>query len=174
MKKTLTIPTLCLLAVASLALPGFAQAADTAPEPEPATTPQACAPSAAGQLGDALLPVDQGRNGDPIGGVEEQATCTADCADGSSVTCWGTSCSAYDSNCNTSFRGYCTGTSSGTKYCPSNECQGPSCGAYASCPGTGPVSCSGTSSCHELDGCWVICDGNQTYCPAPAPNCPLF
>lgn len=97
--------------------------------------------------------------------------CSADCWDGSTVSCSGTSCSAHDSAC-PGVRGECWGSSTGTRYCP--VCPNSQCNAYAVCSGSGPVTCTGSSpqSCQELDYCWVICDWNYTFCPNPDPNCP--
>ncbi len=94
-----------------------------------------------------------------------QSVCTATCQYGSDVTCTGSSCTAVDQNC-PSQRGYCTG-STGKKWC--QKCP---CTAYATCNPSGYVSCGGTS-CYELDGCWAMCDGEQTWCSNPDPWCPF-
>lgn len=113
--------------------------------------------------------VVQARGGGSIGGVDSQGTCTADCDNGTTVTCWGTSCSAHDSNCSTGFDGYCTGTTTGRRNCP--VC--PGCSATAQCAGGPPVSCTGNNSCFGLDDCYAFCDGVHHYCdPLPPFFCP--
>jgi len=105
------------------------------------------------------------------GGIDNpgtQSTCNALCQNGSYVTCWGTSCSAVDANCPTQ-RGYCTGSATGTKYCP--VC---TCSATASCPDGSTVSCTGTgSSCFGFNGCYVSCNGRETWCANPKGPCPV-
>jgi len=71
------------------------------------------------------------------------STCTADCWNGSSVTCTGSSCSATDSSCPTQ-RGYCWGTDTGYKYCP--------------------VCCSATLPCWKLDGRSCSPNGSHQQC----------
>lgn len=95
-------------------------------------------------------------------GIGAASDCTADCWDGSSVTCGGSTCSAQDSNCSVGVQGYCE-DGSGTTFCPACQC-------YAStlCPGGGPanaIDCSGETYCNEASGCWVHCDGVTTWCP---------
>ena len=105
------------------------------------------------------------------GGFDEpgtQSVCNAQCQDGSYVSCWGTSCSAVDANCPTQ-RGYCTGTATGTKYCPFCTCS-----ATASCPDGSTVSCTGTgNTCFGFNGCYVSCNGRLTWCANPKGPCPV-
>jgi hypothetical protein len=87
------------------------------------------------------------------------ASCTATCQNGSTVTCTGSSCSAVDANCPAQ-RGYCTGTTSGTKYC--HQC----------CPNPTPCSfyegrsCSTNQPCMERNVCaQCVCVGGSLTCP---------
>lgn len=106
-------------------------------------------------IASAAVPVVQGGLDDPIA----PGTCTAQCGGGVSVTCTGTSCSAFDRNC-PSQRGYCTGTN-GTKLCPS-ECP---CSVTKHCPDGTILSCSGTYCDGGEWACYVDCDWNIQYCP---------
>lgn len=66
--------------------------------------------------------------------VLSSAVCTADCWDGSWVTCSGSQCSAIDSNC-PSQRGFCWSDAEGTKRCP-ECCHGAFCKDSSwCCPG---------------------------------------
>ena len=105
--------------------------------------------------------------GGEIGNPGEQSVCSAYCWDGSTASCYGTSCSAVDSSC-PSQRGYCTGSSSGTRYCPACPCS-----ATASCPGGGSVSCTGTSGCFAINNCYASCNGTLHWCPNPKYPCPI-
>lgn len=93
---------------------------------------------------------------DVVWSIGAQSDCTADCWDGSSVTCdQGTSCSATDSAC-TAEQGYCWDNSGGYQYCPPCPCpeptcdqlHGQSCKTGTTCYGW-PPSCQ-TYSCN----CW--------------------
>lgn len=105
------------------------------------------------------------------GGIEPpstQSVCNALCQDGSYVSCYGTSCTAVDASC-PSQRGYCTGTSTGTRYCP--VC---TCSATASCPDGSTVSCTGTgSTCFAINGCYASCNGVLHWCANPKGPCPI-
>lgn len=57
-----------------------------------------------------------------IDGPGALSDCTADCKNGTSVNCTGSSCSAYDRDCSSGEQGHCTGSDSGIKYC-SQACQ---------------------------------------------------
>jgi hypothetical protein len=189
----------CLLAFAALVL-AFTAPAAAEPAAQP-TAQQDCGPSLAflgAESPEAVLfgsprPAPQARKkDDSIGDPGELATCIADCWDGSTVTCDGSSCSAQDSDCEDEVRGQCWGTSSGTKYCPvcegcSAECQdgssvtciGSSCNATDwSCPserGQCYGSTSGTKYCPPLD-CEEPCDPtlcedkNGTSCSGPGSS----
>jgi hypothetical protein len=98
-----------------------------------------------------------------------RASSTAQCWDGSTVTCTGTSSSGVDSDCWTGQQGFCWGSSTGTRYCPA--CPS-SCSAFANCPNGNYVFCEGSTSCFAMDGCWVECDGWWTACPG-ARDCPI-
>ncbi|HEV2851274.1 MAG TPA: hypothetical protein VHC97_00565 [Thermoanaerobaculia bacterium] len=99
-----------------------------------------------------------------------KSTCTATCRDGSTVSCYGTTCSAVNAACSSGQRGYCTGTSTGTIYCPACPTN---CSARATCSPSGSVSCSGTSGdCFSVNNCYAYCDGNYYLCPHTASNCP--
>lgn len=109
--------------------------------------------------------IPQARKGGSIGDPTEQAFCTATCGGSSSVSCWGTSCTKTDSDCDYGVRGQCWGTTTGTKYCP--VC--PSC--IADCGGGSTVTCYG-ESCSAYDShCSVgfrgYCSGTSgtKYCP---------
>ncbi len=111
-------------------------------------------------------PRPQAHKGD-IGDPSAQGTCIANCWDGTTRTCGGTTCNVVDSSCSTGQRGYCWGSDTGYNYCP--PC---SCYATASC-GTGySLFCSGTSECFGIDNCYVYCDGNYYWCPN-ALQCPV-
>lgn len=95
-------------------------------------------------------------------GVTEQATCSADCEDGSKVFCSGTSCSAYDNTCSStsSFAGYCYGTTTGYKYCPSCCTKR----VTAICPGQNQTCIGTCAGSFAVDGCWAYCDGTLYWC----------
>jgi hypothetical protein len=71
------------------------------------------------------------------------AACTADCWNGSQVSCTGASCYAVDSSCPDQ-RGYCWGSDTGYRYCP--RC------------------CSSTIPCWKIDGWSCSPDGSHTDC----------
>jgi hypothetical protein len=104
-------------------------------------------------------------------GLPTKSTSTANCWDGSTVTCTGTSSSAVNSNCSGGQRGYCTGTDTGTINCPA--C--PGCSATAVCSNGSTVSCTsapGYSGCFGLRNCYADCGGALVWCPNH-PSCPV-
>jgi hypothetical protein len=106
-------------------------------------------------------------------GLPTKSTSTANCWNGSTVTCTGTSSSAVNSNCAGGQRGYCTGTTSGTINCP--VCQtGTGCTATAVCSSGGSVSCTGSSpgNCFAVRNCYADCGGPLVWCPNHG-SCPL-
>ena len=103
--------------------------------------------------------------------VTAKAVAIAYCWDGTTRTCSGTTASAVDSNCSINQRGYCTGSSTGTLYCPACST---SCYASTPCWGGGSVSCSGTSGdCFSYYQCYAYCDGNYYLCPSTPGECPF-
>lgn len=104
--------------------------------------------------------------GAALGDIGAQATCTAKCGDGTSVTCTaGSSCTAEDSDCSGS-RGTCT-DAAGTKNCPyaccsnltrCSERHGTSCMLMTS------IKCS--SSAGYCGSCF--CDGTSWVCEQEA------
>jgi hypothetical protein len=106
-------------------------------------------------------------------GLPTKSTSTANCWDGSTVTCTGTSSSAVNSNCAAGQRGYCTGTTTGTIYCP--VCStGTGCTATAVCSNGSTVSCTGSTAggCFALRNCYADCGGPLVWCPNH-PSCPV-
>lgn len=103
--------------------------------------------------------------------VSASSVCTADCWDGSTVACTGTTCSAQDSVCSAQ-RGYCESSDSPFRtYCP--PCPR-SCEAMANCANGGPVHCEGEQHCVSLQGCYAYCDGDFWWCFGQSPStCPL-
>lgn len=95
-----------------------------------------------------------------------ECTATANCWNGSTVTCsGGGTCIAVDDNCPTA-TGHCTHNGAPT-YCP--PCPPRNC--TAGCPGGGTVSCQYNNSCTYVDGCYASCDGFDHWCPNPSPQC---
>lgn len=101
--------------------------------------------------------------------VTGTCSATADCWDGSHVTCTasGTSenCSFTDSSC-PGQRGYCWSSDEGFKYCPACPCSAPPCseidGGSCSKPGTYSRTCQLGSNCNFR----CICSSSGTYlCP---------
>lgn len=107
-------------------------------------------------------------------GLPTKSTSTANCWDGSTVTCTGTSSSAVNSNCSAGQRGYCTGTDTGTINCPACPTP-PSCTATAACSPSGSVSCTsapGYTGCFAVRNCYADCGGALVWCPSHG-SCPL-
>jgi hypothetical protein len=147
----LTLGSLPALAVSEDSALEVARAAIFAPAPEPGTPPEA--------QDVAKRPR-----------VTPKATAVAYCWDGSTRTCYGTTASAVDSSC-PGQRGYCTGSSTGTLYCPACST---SCYASTQCWPSGSVSCSGTSGdCFSYYQCYAYCDGNYYLCPSTPGECPF-
>jgi len=144
-----------VLAVASLGTMVHAQQAAPAPQVLPELM--------AGTTGFLV----QASHGGSIPDPGEETVCNARCDDGSYVTCWGTSCSAYDSNCNNNFKGYCTGTSTGRRDCTASCTPTPVCSASQTCSGGTYISCTSynANDCFSFQDCWVYCDGQYTLCP---------
>jgi len=123
-------------------------------------------PAAAAQVGSSHTQPEKAATAPS--GPSAPSGCTAtknDCGQGCPpLTCTGANTCTVGSN-------YveCDGVRS---YCPTH-C---GCDAIALCgPGPGgSIYCQGYSYCNSVDGCWVTCDGQTTYCPnAPAPPvCP--
>lgn len=105
--------------------------------------------------------------------VTPKATATAHCWDGTTRNCSGTTASAVDSSC-PGQQGYCTGTTTGTLYCPACP-TGNGCSASTSCWGGGSVSCQGTTTggCFSYYQCYAYCDGNYYFCPSSPGECPF-
>lgn len=95
--------------------------------------------------------------GASVDGPSALGTVTADCCDGSSVTCEGSSGSFQDADCDAGQRGYCSTPEEGTKYCPS--CTSPSCSD----------GCTGAPSCNDLNG--TPCFAGTTQCSGPDGTC---
>lgn len=148
---------LVLLGLAVVSAP--AQAATDSPSSDPGCRPAAVHAAEGGFLFQAI---------DPFDGPSAQSLCIAECQDGSTVTCSGSSCNATDASCPTE-RGSCWGSDTGTKYCP--PC---TCSATALCPDGSTVSCTGTGdSCFGIKGCYVSCNDHLTWCSPRAKLCPV-
>lgn len=113
------------------------------------------------------------RVGTSIDGPGAQATCIAECCDGSTQTCTGSSCFAVDADCDSGERGYCYGTATGTKYCP--DCSAPvcepdpPCAEEPHCESLNGSPCSTfmeERSCSFSDGSCggCFCDGSNWTC----------
>jgi len=147
-------------------------------------TPAAAAPAGSGNCGPSLaflgaesaeavlfgaVPMARGGGSLPDPGAE--TVCTAYCANGTTRTCYGTSCNAQDTICY-SVRGQCWGSSTGTLYCPPilldcpivDQCDDPTL-----CVDKDHTSCSGsprTSDCAFEDGSCgsCFCNGGLWTC----------
>lgn len=84
------------------------------------------------------------QRGGSIGQPGALSTCTAQCGDGSTVTCSGETCSAHDTNCDIGEDGYCEGTESGRKDCPPDSCPEQ---CFTRCWDGSVVSCEGYDTC---------------------------
>jgi hypothetical protein len=137
----------CLVCLALAPLAVAEEPATESPlalEPALSTPPAAC-------TGPAIL----GEAPEPAVLLATAATCTAtaDCWDGSQVTCTASGssaqCSATDSDCPDQ-RGFCSSSDEGTKYCPRCPCNAPPCSKYegARCkPGTRSPECNSFTIC---------------------------
>jgi hypothetical protein len=140
--------------LAILALIGLPVLAET---PENAATAETL-PVLTAMQWQTLLSCPAPRLASDSGESTTQSDCTATCLDGTTRTCTGTSCSARDTLCSTSFRqGYCWSNTEGYKYCNDTvgDCPSP-------CPGLSPLcweihgtSCThGSVSCYDqISGC---------------------
>lgn len=129
-----TLSTLAAIAFLFVMVPASLAEPAATPVCEPATVAaQSAAPT---PFSPALEPPQGAQKDRMIDGPSAQATCDAQCHDGSTVWCWGSSCSAEDSNCSAGIRGSCWGTDTGTRYCPK-------------CPST----CEPGASCTSNDDC---------------------
>lgn len=97
--------------------------------------------------------------GASIDGPSALGTVTAECCDGSTVTCQGSSGSFQDADCDVGQRGYCSTAEEGTKYCPS--CSSPSC----------VQGCSSAPSCEDLNGTSCFSPGTSTPCSTSDGSC---
>jgi len=54
---------------------------------------------------------------------------------------------------------------------------GPLCGAYTWCRDGQYIQCFGEigyDACYSAPGCWIMCDGNATFCNDRSLDCPLI
>lgn len=168
---------LCLLpALPAVADDGAAEGATTTEEISAEASPEPPAPPAAPASGSScsiptISPALAETGGGEVIFLAASGTCTAtaDCWDGSQVTCsaQGTSedCSFTDSDCDNDVRGHCWSSDEGTKYCPRCPCLAPPCSKYegGSCkPGTQSPECdAGGGICAHC-----FCSSSGVYvCP---------
>jgi len=161
------VPLLALSAlILALAAPAAAEQANQ----------QNCGPSLAflgAESPQALLfgAAPMAKKGDAIPDPGAESPCSAQCGDGSYVTCYGTYCAAWDHNCPE--EGHCYGSSTGTINCQAQTCT--TCTAH--CQDGSTVSCSGDSgSCLAYDASCSTgeqghCTGNSGTAYCPALNC---
>lgn len=164
MKAKLTVAlAVCLvcLAIAPIATAEEAlQEPVLSAEPDSSVGPAVCVtPSEALEIPDDSLFLAAG-----------ECSATADCWDGSQVTCTASgtsaSCSFTDSDCDADpeVRGQCWSSDEGTKYCPRCPCEAPDCSIYEgrSCK---PGSLSG--ECKTFNVCaHCFCSNSGIYiCP---------
>lgn len=163
-------PVLCLAVVTLALAPAAAAEPPAAPElglaPALSSAPVVCAAPADLQV---ALPAARP---EPVPlAVAGTCTATADCWDGSHVTCTAAgsseNCSFTDSACPTQ-RGFCWSGDEGAKYCPAciNRCTTPSCdtidGTFCGKPGLYSGACQLGTNCNFH----CICGANRTYlCP---------
>lgn len=133
-----SLPTLAALLTAITLLFVAAPAAHAEPAGTPACNPAAVTAHSltATLFFPVLEPLEAAEKDQRSDGPTAQATCDAQCHDGSTIWCWGSSCNAEDSNCSSSIQGSCWGTDTGTKYCP--VC---------------PVSCEPGATCSRDEDC---------------------
>jgi hypothetical protein len=145
-----------LLAFALCALPALAASPDPAAE---AALAAIFAPAPGGAIPAPAQDAAASR------GLPTKSTSTANCWDGSIVTCTGTTSSAVNSSC-PSQRGSCTGSTSGTINCPA--CPTGGCSISTTCSPGGTISCTGAAGyqgCTASKNCWVDCGGSLVWCP---------
>ena len=156
MRRLPLVVSLMLLATPLLAAP------PSAPSPTLVTLADIFAPAPMPTAGSG-----QGGSGIPEPGIS--STCTANCWDGSTRTCTGTSCSAVNSNCSAGQRGSCTAGGS-TTFCPACP-TAKTC--TATCSPSGSVSCtSPVGDCYKVNNCYAYCDGIYYWCPSHGA-CPV-
>lgn len=161
MNVRVAVPLLTtILVLAGLAaVPAVAQSPADSPISDPGCRPAAVQAAQVGFLYQSIGSID---------GPSAQSVCIAECQDGSTVTCTGSSCNATDASCPAE-RGSCWGSDTGTRYCP--VC---TCSATALCPDGSTVSCTGTGdSCFGIKGCYVSCNDHLTWCSPRAKLCPV-
>ena len=126
----------------------------------PASVPDQDTPSAPAHLPDTGIPTPQNR----------AIICSANCWDGSNVSCQGNTCHFVNSNCAAGERGYCDGTLTGTRSCP--PCPTP-CTARATCSPSGSVKCTSyLNNCFAVDKRYAECDGILHFCTQHG-TCPI-
>jgi len=147
-----------------LAIAPIATAEEALQEPEPAAEPaDSVAPAVCVTPSEALeIPEDS------LFLAAGSCSATADCWDGSHVTCTASgssaSCSFTDSDCDNNVRGHCWSSDEGTKYCPRCPCEAPDCSLYEGrkCkPGTQSPECNTFGICAHC-----FCTSSGIYiCP---------
>jgi hypothetical protein len=131
--KILMIAGLCLIALPVLA----AQDAPVQPVAELQSPAATLSCPATAELPEALA-------------ISTLSTCTAQCWDGTTRSCSGTSCTATDSACRAWQQGSCWSNAEGTKKCEL-------------CP------CNRSPHCADLEG--TSCGSGTTTCYEPSLNC---
>lgn len=97
--------------------------------------------------------------GASIEGPSAQGSCTATCCNGTSfLTCTGSYCEAQDADCSVGIRGYCSGTDTGTKYCP--DCSWQMC-----------TDCSEEPACEVKHGTPCSTPWEEADCSFPDRSC---
>ena len=167
--RALTSRPIQLLGVAALLLALAAPAAADSP------TERVWGPTLAvldGAGAEAVLLGSAPAEGVSADGPSALGTVEADCCDGSTKTCEGSSGHFVDADCENGERGYCYTAEEGTKYCP--DCSSPSCTENCSsdpyCQSKHGTSCSGFnfSTCQiwgsggDCGNC--TCDGSSWIC----------
>lgn len=140
--------TFLVVICALLLVPAVASAASVSE-----AAPSVCAPSSSmGAL--------------PVFDFQALSTCTAFCDDGTTRTCSGGSCSAVDSSCSPTVRGYCSSDVEGTKYCPT-----PTCFCTPTCNDLNGQFCKSSGTCYTGSG--HFCQAHTCDCINFAYSCPI-